>query len=126
MLPSADMAEVVIMRPGQEPPPIGRDKTQWRPTGLAGQPRRLTRPVDLNRGLRIDIKDGWFSLGGAMTIKKRAGEWISYGGAIKLESGLIVLYGRRVRIVRGRFWTLATNKRSIRIWIWRPNSKWAP
>ncbi len=100
MLSAADMEEVVIMRPGQEPPPIGHNKSQWRPTGWLGS-LAVDAAIDLNRGLRIDIKDGWFSLSGAMTIKKQAGEWISYGGKIKLVNGLILIYGRRVQLVRG-------------------------
>lgn len=100
MLPSADMNEVVIMEPGVKPPPIGQSRSQWKPTGwLGGLAMDVT--LGLTRGLRVDMEEGWFVLGGAMTVKKQSGEWIRYGGRITLDSGRILLYGRRIELVRG-------------------------
>jgi len=101
MLPPAGMSEIVVLRPGQEPPPIGRDQTIWRPGGLlAGW--RMDVLIDLSERLRVEMEEGWLSAVGGLRLTKAPGGHIVYSEAVTIENGLLVIFGRRISIDRGK------------------------
>ena len=101
--PSALKEEVVVMKPGQKPPPMDPqpDSLKWVPEGFLGR-AQVDLTADLKEGLRVSLDDGWLEAVGAMQLKKEPRGPFSYHGVIEVKRGLILLLGKRFEILKGK------------------------
>ncbi|KMY67903.1 hypothetical protein AAU61_08615 [Desulfocarbo indianensis] len=104
MGPPSDLEdEVVVLKPGQKPPPMDRHpkSMKWVPDGFLGK-ARVDLAADVSKGLRVALDDGWLEAAGAMRLKKEPGGPFTYHGVITVKRGLVLLLGKRFDIRRGR------------------------
>jgi translocation and assembly module TamB len=100
--PSALEEDVVIMKPGQKPPPMDRRSRslKWVPTGVLGR-ARVDLTADLGKGLRVSLDEGWLEAVGDMQLKKEPKGPFTYHGVLQVTRGLVILLGKRFNILRG-------------------------
>lgn len=102
MAPPADLKDVVIIKPGQQPPPIGwRKKPRvYTPGGFLTQ-ASLDVLVDLSQGLRINVGEGWLLINGRPRVGKKPGGPIIYHDRIEITRGLILVFGKAFQVEKG-------------------------
>ncbi len=100
--PPADLDEVVMLKPGQEPPPFrGRGGLKpIRPGGLAGR-ASLAVALNLREGLKVSVDEGWLDLRGEAWARKLPGGPLTYHGQVLANGGVIILRGRRFVVQAG-------------------------
>lgn len=104
MGPPSDLEEeVVVMKPGQRPPPMDHqpNSLKWTPDGFLGK-AEVDLEADLSQGLRVSLDDGWLEAVGAMRLKKEPMGPFTYHGVITVRRGLVLLLGKRFDIRRGK------------------------
>ena len=97
-----DLKEVVVLKPGQRPPPLAAVSRprRWRPGGWVDR-ARVEVVADLSRGLKVHLEDGWMQVRGEVRAVKAPGGVFSYHGRIVVERGLLLLHARRFLIQGG-------------------------
>ena len=100
--PSDDLDDVVILSPGQKPPPIRQDRTlgEFNPKGFLGS-ALVDLKLDLSRGLKIEAKQGWLDVSGGAAVYKEPFEPMRFRDEIILDQGLVMLSGKRLKINEG-------------------------
>ncbi|MCB2185860.1 MAG: translocation/assembly module TamB domain-containing protein [Deltaproteobacteria bacterium] len=87
-------ADVIIMKPGEEPPPWGGQAP------AAELPRFLQAAavdvhLDLQKGLRVEGHDGWLLLTGGVHAVKEPDQPLLYYDKVILSRGVVIVRGRR-------------------------------
>ena len=102
MAPPTDLKDVVIIKPGQQPPPIGwRKKPRvYTPGGVLTQ-ASLDVLVDLSQGLRINVGEGWLLINGRPRVIKKPEGPIIYHDRIEITRGLILVFGKAFQVQKG-------------------------
>jgi translocation and assembly module TamB len=104
MSPPSDLEEeVVVMKPGQKPPPMEHEPSslKWVPGGFLGL-AEVDLEADLGKGLKVNLEDGWLVAVGAMHLKKEPKGPFTYHGIITVNRGLVLLLGKRFEINNGK------------------------
>jgi translocation and assembly module TamB len=103
MGPPEDLEEVVVLEPGQKPPPLTRQsrKRPWNPDGFLGR-TDIEAVVDVSHGLRVRLDNGWLQASGSLTFRKPRREPATYHGVITVNRGLILILGKRFEVQRGK------------------------
>ncbi len=103
LAPPTALEDVVVLKPGQTPPPLGRRARSlvWNPGGPLGW-ASVEVAADLGRGLRVELEDGWLEAVGGMQLKKEPHQPFTYHGVVKVKRGLVLLLGKRFNIQQGR------------------------
>ena len=100
--PSDDLDEVVILKPGQKPPPILKDAApgEFNPQGFLGR-SLIDLNLDLSQGLKLKAKQGWLEVSGGAALRKQPFLPMHYLDKIILKQGLVMLSGKRLTINGG-------------------------
>ncbi|MFH1060188.1 MAG: translocation/assembly module TamB domain-containing protein [Pseudomonadota bacterium] len=103
--PPAALNDVVVLDPGQKPPPLQRQQRQapriMFPGPLDGL--SLDARVDLDQGLRVVVAEGWVNLGGVVRVTKASGGPLTFHDRFTADNGAIFVESRRFVITRGEF-----------------------
>ena len=102
-LTPSELDEVVVLKPGQQPPPILAERGRshiFNPGGFLGK-SVLDLTVDLGKGVRVDLDRGWLMVSGNVLLRKPAQDKLRYYGQIRLDQGVITIQGRRFQLAAG-------------------------
>jgi translocation and assembly module TamB len=101
--PSALEEEVVVVKPGQKPPPMDRKpySLKWVPEGFLGR-AEVDLAADLGKGLKVSLDEGWLEAVGTMHLKKEPKGPFTYHGVLEVTRGLVLILGKRFNILRGK------------------------
>ena len=99
----ASLGEVVMLRPGQTPPPLRRDEHKAPVIVLGGPlgPLALDARVELDPGLRIEVDEGQALLGGFATVRKEPGGPLTFHDRFNVLGGALIIRGRRFVLTGG-------------------------
>ncbi len=95
-----EMKDVVVLRPGQKPPPLGHRSQPpvFRPGGPLGRAGiEVVVPCD---GLKVQMGRGWLLLEGKLRLSKKPREALRYLGRISVSNGVVIVQGKRFQITR--------------------------
>jgi translocation and assembly module TamB len=97
-----EMRDVVVLRPGQKPPPMaqGAPSMVWRPKGLLGR-SRIDLRVQAPPGFKIKMGLGWMMASGGARLLKQPGGALTYHDALTFPNGVIIVEGKRFQLQRG-------------------------
>ena len=103
LTPDPSLDEVVIVRPGRQPPPLGASARtrQIQPKGLLAGATLAVR-MDFSHGVRVQMPQGWVMLRGEVNIRKKPQGPLTFHDALRAEGGVIILEGKRIQIKEGR------------------------
>ena len=93
-----EMEDVVVLRPGQKPPPLGRRRQVpvFRPGGPLGRASIDVRvPLE---GLKVEMGRGWLLLEGGLRLRKEPRGPLLYLGKISVANGVVIVQGKRFQI----------------------------
>lgn len=93
------MDDVVVLGPGQKPPPVKRKPAIVQPPAMLA-PLKMVVVVSVNRVLRVKVSQGWLDVTGRIVIRKEPGGPLTYHRGLKILKGLI-LYQARDFVVTG-------------------------
>ncbi|MCB2225259.1 MAG: translocation/assembly module TamB domain-containing protein [Desulfarculaceae bacterium] len=97
----AGMSDVVILKPGQEPPPLEKkDKRFALPPALDGL--KVDLRAELSKPARVSLDDGWLDAGGGLHLTKEPGQPLIFNGAVVIQKGLVIIAGRRFEVLEGK------------------------
>jgi translocation and assembly module TamB len=95
--------DVVILKPGQTPPPVRREARRaprLQPGGLIG---RMVFDVDMEMTpeLKIKVGEGYLEMIGVASVRKEPGGPLTFHGGAAVPRGAIVVQGKRFEISDG-------------------------
>ncbi len=93
------MDDVVVLGPGQKPPPVKRQPAIVQPPAMLA-PLKMVVVVSVDRVLRVKVSQGWLDVTGRIVIRKEPGGPLTYHRGLKILKGLI-LYQARDFVVTG-------------------------
>lgn len=99
------LGEVVVLAPGQEPPPLGQDRGSRAPRIVLGGPLKsltLDGLVDLGRGVRVDLDQGFMLLSGVARVRKAPAGPLVFYQSFKVDGGAMYIVGRRFVLAGGQ------------------------
>jgi translocation and assembly module TamB len=96
----AGMGDVVILKPGQAPPPLEKAHEPFSLPPVL-DPLAIDLTAVLVDPTRISLADGWLDTRGSVTLKKAANGPLIFGKEVVLDNGLIILLGKRFQILQG-------------------------
>jgi translocation and assembly module TamB len=99
------LGEVVVLAPGQEPPPlVPPTASRARPIVLEGplKPLILDGLVDLGTGVRVDLDQGFMLLSGVARVRKAPGGPLVFYDSFQVDGGAMYIVGRRFVLTGGR------------------------
>ncbi len=95
-----EMKDVVVLRPGQKPPPVGQraQPPVFRPGGPLGRAGiEVEIPCD---NLKVQMGRGWLLLEGKLRLSKKPREALRYLGKISVSNGVVIVQGKRFQVTR--------------------------
>jgi translocation and assembly module TamB len=100
--PSA-MSEVVTLKRGQVPPPLRREKRKAPRIILPGPlaPIRMDTAVDLGKGIRVAVDEGWLELAGRTLVRKEPDGPLTFHQGFAIGRGLILAAGKAFEVLPG-------------------------
>lgn len=103
--PPASLSDVVMLNPGQKPPPLltqgGKAPRILFPGILGGI--SMVAKVDVGQALRIEVDEGWVVLGGVVTVKKASHGPLVFHDSFTTDNGAIFVESRRFVVTHGEF-----------------------
>lgn len=103
--PPAALGDVVLLRPGQTPPPLDTEVNKA-PRIFFPEPFHnlaLEAWVDLGSGIRVVVDEGWVSLLGVVRVTKAAGGPLVFWDRYRTDNGVIMVESRRFVVTGGDF-----------------------
>ncbi|MCA1989138.1 MAG: translocation/assembly module TamB, partial [Desulfarculus sp.] len=103
--PPAALGDVVILRPGQAPPPLDTE-VHKAPRIHFPEPFHnlaLDALVDLGPGIRVVVDEGWVSLLGKVRVTKAPGGPLVFWDRYTTDNGVIMVESRRFVVTGGDF-----------------------
>jgi translocation and assembly module TamB len=102
LTPPQALDEVVVLEPGQKPPPLTRQEKPlvWKPKGPLGR-ARIAVDVSCSHKPRMKVGEGWLVLMGGLRLLKEPGGALTYHDRIVLDTGVILIQGRRLEVIKG-------------------------
>jgi translocation and assembly module TamB len=93
---------VVVLEPGEEPPPLSRSGRQkpWNPDGFLGR-TDIEVAADISDGLEVRLDNGWLQARGGLTFRKPPHQPATYHGVVQVKRGLILVLGKRFEVQKG-------------------------
>ncbi|MBI5523233.1 MAG: translocation/assembly module TamB domain-containing protein [Desulfarculus sp.] len=99
------LGEVVVLKPGQQPPPLERQRASRAPRIVLGgllESLTLEGRVDCGSGVRVDLDQGFMMLSGAALVRKQPGGPLVFYDSFGVGGGAMNIVGRRFVITGGR------------------------
>lgn len=99
------LGEVVVLSPGQEPPPLvrqGPSRTSRIVLGGPLAPLTLDGLVNLGRGVRVELDQGFVVLGGVARVTKAPGGPLVFHDSFSVDGGAMYIVGRRFVLTGGK------------------------
>jgi translocation and assembly module TamB len=95
--------DVVILNPGQKPPPVRREV--WRapriqPGGILAS-MFMDVDMEMTPDLKIRVGDGFLEMLGVASVRKAPGGPLTFHGGAKVPRGLIIVQGKRFELSDG-------------------------
>jgi translocation and assembly module TamB len=103
--PPAALGDVVLLRPGQTPPPLDTE-VHDAPRIFFPEPFHnlaLEARVDLGSGIRVVVDEGWVNLLGAVRVTKAPGGPLVFWDSYRTDNGVIMVESRRFVVTGGDF-----------------------
>ncbi len=103
--PPAALGDVVILRPGQAPPPLDTEVHKAPRIHFPEPFHNLTLDalVDLGPGIRVVVDEGWVSLLGKVRVTKAPGGPLVFWDRYTTDNGVIMVESRRFVVTGGSF-----------------------
>lgn len=101
----AALGDVVLLRPGQTPPPLDTE-IHKAPRIFFPEPFHnlaLEARVDLGPGIRVVVDEGWVSLLGVVRVTKAPGGPLVFWDRYRTDNGVIMVESRRFVVTGGDF-----------------------
>ncbi len=97
------MDDVVVLGPGQQPPPVRRERRQApriAPAGLLGR-LAIDVKMEMTPDLKVRVGEGFLEMLGLAEVRKEPGGALIYYGGSKVPRGVIIVQGKRFEISDG-------------------------
>ncbi|MFZ5585264.1 MAG: translocation/assembly module TamB domain-containing protein [Thermodesulfobacteriota bacterium] len=103
--PPTALNDVVVLGPGQKPPPLAREGRKAPRIFFPGPlgSLALAAKVDVGQALRVVVDEGWVTLGGAVMVTKASGGPLVFRDSFTTDNGAIFVESRRFVVTRGQF-----------------------
>ena len=101
--PPESLSDVVILKPGEKPPPMTHAKEPLIFNPPSGPLHDLAVKVklDAEKGLTISVDEGWVIMKGAVMLTKKPGGPLIYSDQLNISNGVIIVQGKRFQITGG-------------------------
>jgi translocation and assembly module TamB len=95
--------DVVILKPGQKPPPVRREVRRAPRIQLEGPLAPLVMDVDMEMtpDLKVRVGDGFLDMLGVASVRKSPGGPLTFHGGAGVPRGLIIVQGKRFELSDG-------------------------
>lgn len=99
------LGEVVVLQPGQRPPPLERERASRAPRLVLGgllESLTLEGRVDCGQGVRVDLDQGFMTLSDVALVRKAPGGPLVFYDSFGVKGGAMNIVGRRFVLNGGR------------------------
>ncbi|MBI4799871.1 MAG: translocation/assembly module TamB domain-containing protein, partial [Desulfarculus sp.] len=99
------LGEVVVLKPGQKPPPLERERASRAPRLVLGgllESLTLEGRVDCGKGVRVDLDQGFMMLSDVALVRKEPGGPLVFYDSFGVRGGAMNIVSRRFVLTGGR------------------------